>query len=103
MDGLKTVLKTTQDVVEYALRVNKRCRNDDDFLYLLVLNFMGCSTGMDMSNFLKTRSSLGYPPYESVRRARQKIQRKHPELRSSEDVQVYRAENEEVYRDFAKH
>lgn len=46
--------------------------------------------------------SLNLPPFESVRRARQKIQRAHPELRSTPEVEEQKILNEEIVRDYAK-
>jgi hypothetical protein len=47
-------------------------------------------------------SDWGFPPFETVRRTRQFIQRKFPELSANPAVQVFRAENETVFEEFAR-
>lgn len=42
----------------------------------------------------------GIPPFESVRRSRQRLQEKFPELRGSKEVEAGREENRQIVRDF---
>ena len=64
--------------------------------------------GLDISALsfkdgLLMRQELDIPPFESVRRTRQKLQEKYPEFSASVAVSEARAKNETTYRDFARH
>ncbi len=101
-----TDLKTTKALVKSILEQDKQCRNSDSFLYLKVLSVAAQQKGIDLEKmtvpyFLVNLHGAGLPPFESVRRARQKIQAAHPELAASESVEGFRAENEAEYRAFA--
>lgn len=100
-------LKTTKALVKAILEENKQARNSDSFLYLQVLKRRGKEKDIDLNHlpvsvFMLNIELMGFPPFESVRRARQKLQAEFPELSASEEVAEYRAENEEAYREFAK-
>jgi hypothetical protein len=56
----------------------------------------------DSRYFLLNKKRLGFPPFETVRRSRQKLQRKFPELRANKEVAEQRADNETAYRQFVK-
>jgi hypothetical protein len=92
--------------VKSILEQDKQCRNSDSFLYLKVLSVAAQQKGIDLEKmtvpyFLVNLHGAGLPPFESVRRARQKIQAAHPELAACEAVEGFRAENEAEYRAFA--
>lgn len=100
-------LKNTTALVKSILEQDKQCRNSDSFLYLKVLTVIGKQKGIDIESLSITRFLLdlhgaGFPPFESVRRSRQKIQQHHPELAASERVMGYRAELETEYREYAR-
>lgn len=99
-------LKTTAALVKSILENDPKSRNSDSILYLNVLNICGERNGIDIktikvSDFLLHLGDSVFPPFESVRRARQKLQAKRPELRANEEVQAFRAEEEKEYRAFA--
>lgn len=101
-----TNLKQTSKLVKSILTDDKRTRNSDSFLYLKVLQHYEKQTGLpvrDMSvqAFLLNMGAFGVPPFETVRRARQKLQRKHPELAANDTVTQMRQENECAYYAFA--
>lgn len=80
-------------------------RSNDCYLYLHVLlrfaKRQGVKLqGMTISEFLLRRAELNLPNFESVRRARQKLQVRYPELVACDKVQGYRLQNELVYRNF---
>jgi hypothetical protein len=52
--------------------------------------------------FLTKMNELGFPPFESVRRNRQKLQAAHPELAACEAVESFREEKEKEFRAFAR-
>lgn len=103
----RTELKNTTALVKAILEEDQRARNSDSFLYLQVLIRLGEGKGLDrvlhyVSIFLLHMAEWGFPPFESVRRARQKVQAEYPELSANSKVAAHRAENEEAFRQFAR-
>lgn len=101
-----TNLKNTTALVKSILEQDKQCRNSDSFLYLKVLTAEAKQKGIDLEKttvpyFLMNLHGVGLPPFESVRRARQKIQAAYPELAACEAVEGFRAENERDFRAYA--
>ena len=100
-------LKTTTALVRSILEQDKQCRNSDSFLYLKVLSVTAKQKGIDLEKmtvpyFLLNLHGAGLPPFESVRRARQKIQEHNPHLAACKTVEGYRAENEADFREYAR-
>lgn len=100
-------LKNTTALVKSILEQDKQCRNSDSFLYLKVLSAVAKQKGIDIEKmsvpyFLINLHGAGFPPFESVRRTRQKIQQHHPELAACEAVEGFRMENEAQYRAYAR-
>lgn len=101
-----TNLKNTTALVKSILEQDKQSRNSDSFLYLKVLTAEAKQKGIDLEKmtvpyFLLNLHGAGLPPFESVRRARQKIQASYPELAACERVGGFRAENERDFRAYA--
>ena len=99
-------LKTTTKLVKAILEENKQARNSDSFLYLKVLDHIAerdgiFLAGMPVPYFLENMQRLGFPPFESVRRTRQKIQAAFPDLAACEKVEEMRMAREEKYRAYA--
>ena len=102
-----TDIKNTTELVKAILEQDKQCRSSDSFLYLKVLSTVAKQKNitldfMTVPDFLVHHHGKHFPPFESVRRARQKIQAAHPDLAACETVQDRRAENEAAYRAFAR-
>lgn len=102
-----TDLKHTTALVKAILEQDKQCRNSDSFLYFRVLEIIGKRKGIDINEmsipyFLLYMSGKDFPPFESVRRARQKIQEHNPDLAACETIKDFRALNEEGYREYAR-
>ena len=100
-------LKSTKSLVLEILENNPQCRNSDSFLYFAVLKAIGSRRGLDVDTmsipyFLLNLHGTTFPCYETVRRTRQKVQAENPHLRACETVDGYRAENETVFRAFAR-
>lgn len=100
-------LYQTSKLVQTILEEDERARNSDSFLYFKVLKEVGMLYGIDIDNiavsqFLLNMRQLGFPNFETVRRARQKLQAEHPELGANDEVEAQRIINERVYRDFAR-
>jgi len=51
---------------------------------------------------LLNRKAYGLPPFESVRRSRQKAQEKNPALAALPEVEAVRIAEEEKFREFAR-
>lgn len=99
-------LKETTKLVEHFLRTDPQTRNSDSLLYLRILQYHADEKGMLLHNipvplFLLNMGDWGFPPFESVRRTRQKTQQKYPELAANEKVAGFRAANENEYRAYA--
>ena len=102
-----TDLLTTAKLVETILEQDTRARNSDSFLFFRVIGVISLDKGIDLNKvpitvFLLKHSEWGFPGFETVRRTRQKVQAKRPELAASERVQGFRAVNEIVFHDYAK-
>lgn len=99
-------LKNTTALVKSILETDVDSRNSDNSLYLKVLIEIAEEKGIDITCvsvvlYLSSLAGTVFPPFESVRRARQKLQRRYPELAASKEVREFRAENEEVYEEYA--
>lgn len=99
-------LKNTTALVKSILETDVDSRNSDSHLYLKVLQTVGKEKGVDINYvsvvwFLSSLAGTTFPPFESVRRARQKLQRRYPELGACKEVREYRAENEVAYEEYA--
>ena len=96
-------LNRIQYMVYEILRDNEDCRNSDNWLYLEVLKKHGINVlGMSVDNFFRHFSDYDVPRYETVSRARRKVQELIPELESVESVRKWRHENETRFREFSK-
>lgn len=100
-------IKQTTKLVKAILEQDKRCRNSDSFLYFKVLSVVASRKGVNLEDmsvpyFLLHLHGTEFPPFESVRRSRQKVQEHHPELSACEAVAEYRAENEKAVREYAR-
>lgn len=100
-------LKTTKAIVKSILETNKQARNSDSYLYLKVIDRFDeeyCTDVRNMSvvDFLTGMCDIPIPPFETVRRTRQKVQAEFPHLAACADVALLRELNEEAYREFAR-
>ena len=99
-------LQGATEVVRSILKTDPKARNDDNLLYYLVLKSYGDKNGVDIESmsiprFLLNMREYGFPPFESVRRARQKLQHDYPELAGYKTIEEKRRKEEEVYRSYA--
>ena len=94
-------LEKIQDIVELKLSENEVLRDNDNMLYVGVLEYIKPEvTKRPFWAVMMDEPSL--PCFESVRRARQKLQAAKPWLRGEEAVRRFRADNEEIYREYAR-
>lgn len=104
---MKNRLNTTKALVKTILEHEPKTRNSDSYLYFRVISILSDKHNIDINGipvtaFLLNMNDFPFPPFESVRRTRQKIQEKRPDLAACPEVQIFRAENEEIYREFAR-
>lgn len=102
-----TDLKNTTALVKALLEQDEKCRNSDSLLYFRVLSVVAEKKGISLKlitipEFLLNLHGKDFPIFESVRRARQKLQEHNPELAACEEVQDMRALNEEAYLEFVR-
>lgn len=100
-------LKPTTKLVKAILEQDERTRNSDSFLYLKVLEHISLEKGIHLDgitvpDFLLSMKVLGFPPFESVRRSRQKVQQHHPELAACDKVAGMRMIQESEFRSYAR-
>lgn len=99
----KTELITTKALVKSILEQVPETRNSDMCLYYEVCKTVNPGAlDYDFGMAILNLDVLHLPPFETVRRTRQFIQRKFPDLSASSEVQVFRAENETVFEEFAR-
>lgn len=99
-------LKAVSAIVKDILTDSVQARNNDNVLYLMVLNHVSNRNNIDIQSmtvpvFLLKMKDYGLPGFETVRRSRQKVQADNPELEGTESTRRKRAKQEAVYRDFA--
>lgn len=101
MNKAKEMIDITA-MVKDVLVLDARARDSDSYLYHQVIDRLGVNTEqVSVATYLTNMSAWGCPPFESVRRARQKVQAKHPELSASNRVKHFRLENESAVRSYA--
>ena len=105
MENMKTLASTVKETLEE----DPRTRNSDSFLYLKVLEAIAKQKespvslySMSVPFFLLHMKEYGFPPFESVRRNRQLIQAKYPELAASDPIDAHRLVNEERMLDYVR-
>lgn len=75
-------------------------RSDDRELILKVYNeFYNVPSS---APFLMVMRDYKLPPFETIRRTRQKLQAENPELRANDEVDAYRRIEEEEYKAYAR-
>ena len=99
-------LKTIKALVKWILEKSEKSRNNDNYLYLLVCTYIGDKFDCDLAKvsveeFFENLSESAFPPFESVRRTRQKLQAENPHLAASDRVKAMRDEQEMEYWSYA--
>ena len=100
-------LNTTTGIVKEILETDIKARNSDSHLYMRVLEYISEREGfalgcMTVQYFLENMKEYGYPGFETVRRTRQMIQAKRPDLASNEKIAAMRKGREQVFREYAR-
>lgn len=96
-------IKQTSDIVKHILETQPDTRNSDDLLYSKVCEHINRDCISYPFYFVITnRKQFGIPPFESVRRSRQKLQSAYPHLAGNAEVGAGRIENEEIMKNYAR-
>lgn len=96
-------IKNTQDLVKYFLETEPVTRNSDDFLYFKVCEHLNKNClHLSFETVILNRKHFNLPPFESIRRTRQKLQAAFPELAGTDEVEAERMVNETIVRDYAR-
>lgn len=88
-----------QKKVEGILIDHPKTRDSDDALYFQIISSV--NPNLTAKEVFLNREVHGLPPYETVRRTRQKLQAEKPELRGSLRTQIHRKEKEEKFLAYA--
>lgn len=96
-----TELKTLESKVEKILRTNEETKSDDFVLWLKICEWEQVDVSLPFWYLVKNHNEFGLPSFEGVRRTRQKLQAKHPELKNKEAAQ-HRADRENDYYEYAR-
>lgn len=92
---------TVKNIVEYILNADVAARNSDQVLYLDVVRLL--HPGMENAPFYRVITDCRIPGFETIRRARQKVQENNPNLRASDNVEAGRMLKEEEIREAVTH
>ncbi len=100
-------LKNTTKLVKKALINHPEARNNDNYLYYVICHDLLENIGLNidklsLSSALLHRKEYGLPPFETVRRTRQIIQNKCPELAGTDEAEAVRKDKEKTYREYAR-
>ena len=99
---MKHRLYEVKALVKEVLEENVKARNSDNILYAHICYMLNPSvTKKPFGEVVVSLDAYGLPPFESVRRTRQKLQAERPDLRPCDEVELFRAENETAYKEFA--
>lgn len=95
-------LRKLENIIKPILERQPQTRNDDYLLYAEIIRAYNPDLlEIPTKAFLFGHIELNLPNIKSVERARRKVQEKHPEL-ASERAKKKRAEEEQMYREYAK-
>lgn len=96
-------LRNTTKIVKDILQGYPEARNSDNLLYIKVCERLN-NTALHKPfwQVLASLKELNLPGFETVRRARQKIQASCPELSGDSNVEAQRMINEDIFREYAK-
>lgn len=96
-------IESIEQRVYEVLFAHPDARNNDDICYLLVLKNQGIDIeSISVGEFFANRTLTGYPNFETVRRARQKLQERYDELKATNRVKARRRVAEEEFKEYAR-
>lgn len=92
--------KQVEKTVKAILTEHPQTRNDDHCLYYQYVCCNGRTAGMPFTVIFMCYKLYGLPSFESVGRARRRVQQKCPELRGDKGTQTARETLEKEYHDY---
>lgn len=96
-------LLTIHKRVERILEKCPEARSNDKLLYYkIALEIDKSAITSSFGYVLMNLDKYHLPSFESVGRARRKVQERHPELRANDKVEYFRAKEEKKYEAYAK-
>ena len=98
-------IKNVANMVKEVLTEHPDTRNNDYLLWVKVIELDQDKSPLLIEDFRKVVANLrvlGIPNFETVSRARRKLQEKYPDLRATEETRQFRSEKEQEFKDFAK-
>ena len=98
----KKKLKTISAEVKELLQKYPRARDDDMLLYSYYMNIKGYSWNITVSELYYLQKEGNLPTFESVGRARRKVQELNPELGPTTQVRKMRYRAEEDFKAFSR-
>lgn len=98
---MKRLISVSADV-KFLLENQPETRNSDSLLYVEVCKLHNPTVHLfPFGAVMANPKVYDLPQFESVRRARQKVQAENEHLKANKTVKEYRAENELKYKAFA--
>lgn len=95
--------KGVLDATKRVLKIYPDSRNNDGLLVSKVTEILNPSIkGLKFNFVLENRKVLGLPSFETITRARRKLQENNPELRAIKEIEDARADQEELFKKFAR-
>lgn len=103
---MKKLLNVQEKVKDILIKYPKT-RSNDMLLYLKFAErideeFQQNVMKLPFATVISNMEEYHLPTFGSVGRARRKLQEKYPELRATDQVQGFRADREEAYREYAR-
>lgn len=99
-EQMKRIQQVTENV-RVILEKYPETRNSDNALFIKVVEHINKDLiYLPIVDLLLNAEEYNIPRFESVRRARQKLQAENSHLRACKEVQEARAENEESVREY---
>lgn len=100
---MRQELRTTESRVAHALESNHELRDDDFKLVCYIYEEYYGVRGLTFNNVMNNHRFYGLPSFETIRRARQKLQERHPlKYASIEKMRELRHDAECEFYDYAK-
>ena len=95
-------IRRTAELVREILENFPETRSNDNRLFIRVIEHIDSSLlHRPLEEVLKNSKEYGIPPFESVRRSRQKLQADNSYLRASKAVEAEREANRQIVEDYA--
>lgn len=95
-------LKKTSEIVYELLKESVLARKDDNYLIKKVHEeILPGASNMTLNQILELITQKRLPGFETIRRSRQKLQEKFPELNDA-NTKIHRLDKQKEYRDFSR-